>query len=231
MVHFPGLPVARHAQVQRRRTLRSRLPLPHRARIASARGARSHRGSRLLRAPRPAPDREDHDCPGPRPALTVEGRYAAHHVSCEAGEPAQDDFQQAQRIVLGEIELSCRGPPRSASPSGPMARGRGRQPSSQIVDAWCRACPRPVVLFLDEIDALRGESLRSVLRQLRAGYPERPRGAPWSVVLCGLRDVRDYKAASGGDPSSSPARPISTRWSNDSRNHLPIAGAARSRDW
>jgi hypothetical protein len=39
-----------------------------------------------------------------------------------------------------------------------------------------------------------------VLRQLRDGYALRPDAAPWSVVLCGLRDVRDYKAASGGDP-------------------------------
>jgi len=57
------------------------------------------------------------------------------------------------------------------------------------------------VLFFDEIDALRGSSLISVLRQLRAGFPERPAAFPASVVLCGLRDVRDYKAASGGDPS------------------------------
>jgi hypothetical protein len=57
------------------------------------------------------------------------------------------------------------------------------------------------VLLLDEIDALRGDALISVLRQLRAGFPDRPAGFPASVVLCGLRDVRDYKAASGGDPS------------------------------
>jgi hypothetical protein len=57
------------------------------------------------------------------------------------------------------------------------------------------------VLFIDEIDALRGDSLVSVLRQLRAGYPHRPTAFPASVLLCGLRDVRDYKAASGGDPS------------------------------
>jgi hypothetical protein len=39
-----------------------------------------------------------------------------------------------------------------------------------------------------------------VLRQLRAGFPKRPEAFPASVILCGLRDVRDYKAASGGDP-------------------------------
>jgi hypothetical protein len=67
------------------------------------------------------------------------------------------------------------------------------------LEAWARACPRPLVLFFDEIDALRGPSLKVVLRQLREIYNLRPTAAPWSVVLCGLRDVRDYKAASGGD--------------------------------
>jgi len=56
------------------------------------------------------------------------------------------------------------------------------------------------VLFFDEIDAVLGESLISVLPQLRAGFSERDAGGfPWSVELCGLRDVRDYKAMSGGD--------------------------------
>lgn len=41
--------------------------------------------------------------------------------------------------------------------------------------------------------------LRSVLRQLRGGYPSRPGRFPASVVLCGLRDVRDYRAAAGSD--------------------------------
>jgi hypothetical protein len=67
--------------------------------------------------------------------------------------------------------------------------------------AWALQCPRPLALVFDEIDALRGESLRSVLRQLRALHQARPAPGPHAVVLCGLRDVRDYKAASGGDPS------------------------------
>jgi hypothetical protein len=57
------------------------------------------------------------------------------------------------------------------------------------------------VLFFDEIDALRGASLVSVLRQLRDGHNDRPHAFPASVALCGLRDVRDYKSAAGGDPS------------------------------
>jgi hypothetical protein len=56
------------------------------------------------------------------------------------------------------------------------------------------------VLFFDEIDAMRGQSLLSVLRQLRESYADRPQHFPASVGLCGLRDVRDYKMAAGGHP-------------------------------
>src|SRR5262249_30281640 len=66
--------------------------------------------------------------------------------------------------------------------------------------AWSRACPRPVALFLDEIDALEGRTLISVLSQLRSGANNRPASFPASVALCGLRDLRDYKTAAGGDP-------------------------------
>ena len=55
------------------------------------------------------------------------------------------------------------------------------------------AYPVPIVLIIDEIDALVGDSLVSVLRQIRSGYPNRPQAFPQSVILCGVRDVRDYR--------------------------------------
>ncbi|MBQ7689951.1 MAG: ATP-binding protein, partial [Muribaculaceae bacterium] len=55
------------------------------------------------------------------------------------------------------------------------------------------ALPKPLVLFIDEIDSLVGDSLVSVLRQLRAGYDDRSAHFPQSIVLCGVRDVRDYR--------------------------------------
>lgn len=60
------------------------------------------------------------------------------------------------------------------------------------------------MLFIDEIDALNGRVLISVLRQIRAGHNARAGGGafPASVVLCGLRQIRDYKAASGGNPET-----------------------------
>lgn len=131
--------------------------------------------------------------------LTASGRYAALYVSCEVGEAAGDDFGEAQRAILANLRLgaSLFLPAELQPPPFPDA------PDSLLLgtalSAWAGVCPRPLVLFFDEIDALRGQSLISVLRQLRSGFPNRPGGFPASIVLCGLRDVRDYKAASGGD--------------------------------
>ncbi len=53
---------------------------------------------------------------------------------------------------------------------------------------------KKIVLFIDEIDALIGDTLVSVLRQLRTGYNDRLNGLfPVSIILCGLVDIKDYK--------------------------------------
>jgi AAA-like domain len=60
-------------------------------------------------------------------------------------------------------------------------------------DAAQPATPRPLILMIDEIDALIGDTLISVLRQIRAGYNNRPLNFPHCIILCGVRDVRDYR--------------------------------------
>ena len=64
---------------------------------------------------------------------------------------------------------------------------------SEYLTRLSMSLKKPLVLFIDEIDALVGDSLVGVLRQLRAGYPDRPAAFPQSVILCGVRDVRDYR--------------------------------------
>ena len=76
---------------------------------------------------------------------------------------------------------------------GVLDRAGPGQALRQALLRWCKADPKPLVLLIDEIDALVGDTLLSVLRQLRAGYPGRPARFPQSVVLCGVRDVRDYR--------------------------------------
>jgi len=133
-------------------------------------------------------------------ALTKEGTYAAVYLSCEAAEAKGDDDMAAQEVIVRQL-LSEAQAQLEDSLRPPMfdAGSKSERLLTDLISAWCRSCPRKVVLLFDEIDAVRGQSLISVLRQLRAMFPDRPEGAPWSVMLCGLRDVREYKTASGGD--------------------------------
>ncbi len=63
----------------------------------------------------------------------------------------------------------------------------------QALTMWAKLSDKPIALFIDEIDSLIGDSLLSVLRQIRAGFIKRPKRFLQSICLIGLRDVRDYR--------------------------------------
>ncbi len=130
--------------------------------------------------------------------LTASGSYTAVVLSMETGAAFQGDPGAAELAILGDWRMAVRsGLPPALQPS----QWPDADPGSRIgaaLSEWAMASPRPLVVLLDEVDALRDASLISVLRQLRSGHGRRPAGFPWSLALIGLRDVRDYKAASGG---------------------------------
>jgi hypothetical protein len=67
--------------------------------------------------------------------------------------------------------------------------------------------------------------LISVLRQLRDGYANRPKAFPHSLALIGLRDVRDYKVASGGSDRLNTSSPFTIKaWSLDYSPRFPLSG-------
>lgn len=128
-------------------------------------------------------------------SLLANGRYTAVSASCETGQVAGGDVERGVAAVLQSIALRAADLPEDLRPE-PVERFAEVAAESRLLtylDAWSRRSPRPVVLFLDEIDALRDETLLSVLRQLRSGYPARPDGFLQSAALIGLRDVRDYR--------------------------------------
>ena len=53
------------------------------------------------------------------------------------------------------------------------------------------------MILFDEFDTLYGDVLFFVLGELRRYYALRPTQFPSSIVLCGMRDLRDYKAEDG----------------------------------
>ncbi len=129
-------------------------------------------------------------------ALTAEGTYAAVLASCKPGAIAGNDVERGVGAVIGSIDQECRHQLAAELRPGPPEELRSLAAEIRLkeyVGRWCDHCPRPVVLFLDEIDALVDDTLLSVLDQLHAGYPSRPTRFPHALGLIGLRDVRDYK--------------------------------------
>lgn len=130
-----------------------------------------------------------------------EGAFRCVYVNVEGSQTAREDTGRAMRSILAELALRARlaiedefvrGIWRDClEESGPDAALK------EVLTEWALACPHPLVLLIDEIDALVGDTLISVLRQLRSGYDRRPASFPHSVVLCGVTDVRDYRIHSG----------------------------------
>ena len=123
--------------------------------------------------------------------------YRCVYANVEAGQAARENVAEGVRAVLSQLALRasltlgddsleriCRDALDSAGPLGALSLALSR---------WAAADRTPLVLLIDEIDALVGDTLLAVLRQLRAGYDQRPSAFPHSVVLCGVRDVRDYR--------------------------------------
>lgn len=136
-------------------------------------------------------------------SLTAEGDYLALWFTCESAGVGSDTYGSADERILAEIKSAAEaaGFPEECLPPDPWPEDVLGQRLRAGLAAWAAKSPKPLVLFFDEIDVLQGDGLVSVLKGLQAGFTSRPRPFPHAVVLCGLRDVRDYKAASGGDPT------------------------------
>jgi hypothetical protein len=146
--------------------------------------------------------------------LTASGRYAAVVVSVEVGSAFTNDPTAAELAILGAWRdtIAVRLP-KDLQPSAWVYEEPGQRIRANF-QIWAQASPRPLVVFIDEIDSLQNEILISVLRQLRDGYPNRPENFPSSVGLIGLRDVRDYKVASGGSNRLNTASPFNIKVSS-----------------
>ena len=118
------------------------------------------------------------------------------YTNVEAGQPRREDAGSAIRGILNQLADRAGDTGDDALAGIWKAALEDGGPSDGLRSAlsrWAQVSPKPIVLLLDEVDALVGDTLLSVLRQLRAGYDQKPSKFPQSVVLCGLRDVRDYR--------------------------------------
>ena len=135
--------------------------------------------------------------------LNRSGKYRSLYVNVEMAQTAREDVETGIRTILGEIGSRAKMFLNDAFPKqiwpDVLTQHGGGGALNEVLSLWAEKSPLPLVLLIDEIDALVGDTLISVLRQLRAGYDKRPARFPQNIVLCGVRDVRDYRIHSDRD--------------------------------
>ncbi|EIJ36144.1 AAA family ATPase [Thiothrix nivea] len=131
-------------------------------------------------------------------ALNQAGEYTALYINVESAQAARNDVAAGMKAILGSLIYGAEARLQDSRLRhwhhelwpimGEHATLR------ELLSRWARENDKPIVLMVDEVDALVGDTLISLLRQLREGYIGRP-GVPFvhSAILCGVRDVRDYR--------------------------------------
>ncbi|MDA3790576.1 MAG: ATP-binding protein [Desulfobacula sp.] len=137
--------------------------------------------------------------------LNTEGKYHVLYINVEAAQAAREDVAAGMKAVLADFVSRAE----DVLDDDFMDKVRHHVFKTknefsalyEVLTLWAASSSKPVVLIIDEIDSLVGDTLISVLRQIRSGYDKRPAKFPQSIILCGVRDVRDYRIHSDKDKS------------------------------
>jgi hypothetical protein len=129
--------------------------------------------------------------------LNRQGKYRALYTNVEVAQAARENVAQAMNDILREMSLNARFYLQDEFLEKEIDRflvpgGQGTALTTSLA-AWTEVSEKPLVVFFDEVDSLVGDTLISFLRQIRSGYTRRPSSFPQSIILCGIRDVRDYR--------------------------------------
>ncbi len=129
--------------------------------------------------------------------LNTEGKFKVLYVNVEPAQAAREDVNSGIQTVIDMIlsadEMSLKTSGLRAAIQEIKKDSDNKSLLFNSLKIWTELSNKPTVLIIDEIDSLVGDTLISVLRQLRAGYTNRPEYFPQSIILCGVRDVRDYR--------------------------------------
>ena len=131
-----------------------------------------------------------------RDLLNSRGDHICVYANIEGGQASRNDVQSVVKSTCDTLADEFRGVLKSDLPLQ-IRDGVQQVGKDTMLAVYLRrlseALPKPIVLIIDEIDALVGDSLVAILRQIRSGYANRPASFPLSIILCGVRDVRDYR--------------------------------------
>lgn len=116
--------------------------------------------------------------------LNSEGKCRALYVNVEPAQAAGDDVERGLRTVITSFKKNIGNTFGMDDPAYQLALRFEATPTisggalEDFITQWAGITPSPLVLFIDEIDSLVGDTLLSVLRQVRSGYESRPEFFP-----------------------------------------------------
>ena len=128
--------------------------------------------------------------------LNQNGQYRCVYVNVEIAQAAREHVERGISAILGELAERAQYHLHDEfllEHSTSFMQFGAEKALNMALTRWAKSSPLPLVVLIDEIDSLIGDTLISVLRQLRSGYDKRPVLFPQTVILCGVRDVRDYR--------------------------------------
>lgn len=128
--------------------------------------------------------------------INSEGKYACCYANIEAAQVARGDVDSGVKVICNSIAKAIRLYLNELLVDN-WLRDNLSMPSKSLLfnllEFWSSNSQKSTILLLDEVDSLVGDTLISLLRQIRAGYAQRPKAFPQAMILCGVRDVRDYR--------------------------------------
>lgn len=135
--------------------------------------------------------------------LNAQETYNACYVNIETAQAARENVTEGMRAILSGLANSARMHLQDTFLKErwfDIWQNVGGLDALQIaLTEWAEHSSKPLILFIDEVDSLIGDTLIALLRQLRVGYASRPQSFPQSIILCGVRDVRDYRIHSSSE--------------------------------
>jgi hypothetical protein len=130
--------------------------------------------------------------------INVGKKYRCLYCNVEAAEAAGNDATKGVKLILSRIAQEVEFEFQDSWPyenfSSILEHTGAEGALISFFERWARKeqlSQPPIVLLLDGVDLLVGRTLASVLRQMRTGQINSPLLFPQSVILCGVRDIRD----------------------------------------
>ena len=134
-----------------------------------------------------------------RDKINSENDFFCLYVNIEAARGAVNNMEEAMRSILSifkteiKVQTDIDRIVIKEIVKEITSEGNFGNALNEFLNELSELITKPVVLLIDEIDSVHGTILISILSQLRAGYNNRGKSFPWSIMLTGVADIKDYK--------------------------------------